>query len=157
MKIKNTAILLILFLGFSAFSKNDENTMKNCHFLLNKESCLSQNGDFFKNKGAVNVKSDLVNLFGNEEDSLILIDNFYEIQKGILPHSLIIKSISKSRSGNINVLLKENQEIRLQQHKLKEQLLHLNLLLTSKKSKKLMNNFQSIDLRYKDKIAIKHF
>ena len=157
MKIKNTAILLILYLVFSAFSKNDENTMKNCHFLLNKESCLSQNGDFFKNKGAVNVKSDLVNLFGNEEDSLILIDNFYEIQKGILPHSLIIKSISKSRSGNINVLLKENQEIRLQQHKLKEQLLHLNLFLTSKKSKKLMNNFQSIDLRYKDKIAIKHF
>ena len=47
---------------------------QNCHFLLNKESCLSQNGDFFKNKGA--VKSDLVNLFGNEEDSLILIDNF---------------------------------------------------------------------------------
>ena len=110
---------------------------------------------FFKNKGA--VKSNLVNLFGNEEDSLILIDNFYEIQKGILPHSLIIKSISKSRSGNINVLLKENQQIRLQQHKLKEQLLHLNLFLTSKKSKKLMNNFQSIDLRYKDKIAIKHF
>ena len=70
---------------------------------------------------------------------------------------MIIKSISKSRSGNINVLLKENQEIRLQQHKLKEQLLHLNLFLTSKKSKKLMNNFQSIDLRYKDKIAIKHF
>ena len=70
---------------------------------------------------------------------------------------MVIKSISKSRSGNINVLLKENQEIRLQQHKLKEQLLHLNLLLTSKKSKKLMNNFQSIDLRYKDKIAIKHF
>ena len=155
MKIKNTAILLILYLVFSAFSKNDENTMKNCHFLFNKESCLSQNGDFFKNKGA--VKSNLINLFGNEEDSFILIDNFYEIQKGILPHSLVIKSISKSRSGNINVLLKENQEIRLQQHKLKEQLLHLNLLLTSKKSKKLMNNFQSIDLRYKDKIAIKHF
>jgi cell division septal protein FtsQ len=155
MKIKNTAIFLILYLVLSAFSKNDENTMKNCHFLFNKESCLSQNGVFFRNKGA--FRFNLVNLFGNEEDSLILIDNFYEIQKGILPHSLVIKSISKSRSGNINVLLKENQEIRLQQHKLKEQLLHLNLLLTSKKSKKLMNNFQSIDLRYKDKVAIKHF
>ena len=155
MKIKNTAIFLILSLVLSAFSKNDENTMKNCHFLFNKESCLSQSGVFFRNKGA--VKSNLVNLFGNEEDSLILIDNFYEIQKGILPHSLVIKSISKSRSGNINVLLKENQEIRLQQHKLKEQLLQLNLFLTSKKSKKLMNNFQSLDLRYKNKIAIKHF
>jgi len=155
MKTKNTLILLILFLVFSAFSKNNENVIKDCHFLLNKESCLSQNGDFFKNKEF--VKPDLVNLFGNEEDKLILIDNFYEIQKGILPHNLVIKSISKSRSGNIKVLLKENQQIRLQQHKLKEQLLHLNLFLTSKKSKKLMNNFQSIDLRYKDKIAIKHF
>ncbi len=155
MKIKNTAIFLILYLVLSAFSKNDENTMKNCHFLFNKESCLSQNGVFFENKGA--VKSNLVNLFGNEEDSLILIDNFYEIQKGILPHSFEIKSISKSRSGNINVHLKENQQIRLQQHKLEEQLLHLNLFLTSRKSKKLMKNFQSIDLRYKNKIAIKHF
>ena len=134
MRIKNAAILLVLCLVFSAFSKNDENIMKNCHFLLNKESCLSQNGDFFKNKGEVN--SELVNLFGNEENSLILIDNFYEIQKGILPHGLEIKSISKSRSGNINVLLKHDQQIRLQQHKLKEQLLHLNLFLTSKKSKK---------------------
>ena len=53
MKIKNTAIFLILYLVLSAFSKNDENTMKNCHFLFNKESCLSQNGVFFKNKGAV--------------------------------------------------------------------------------------------------------
>ena len=155
MKIKNTAILLILYLVLSAFSKNDENTMKNCHFLFNKEFCLSQNGVFLKNKEA--VKFNLVNLFGNEEDSLILIDNFYEIQKGILPHSLEIKSISKSRSGNINVHLKENQQIRLQQHKLEEQLLHLNLFLISKKSKKLMKNFQSIDLRYKNKIAIKHF
>ena len=82
MKIKNTAILLVLYLVLSAFSKNDGNTMKNCHFLFNKESCLSQNGDFFKNKGA--VKSDLVNLFGNEEDSLILIDNFYKASIGYL-------------------------------------------------------------------------
>ena len=155
MKIKNTAIFLILYLVLSAFSKNDENTMKNCHFLFNKESCLSQNGVFFKNKGA--IKSNLVNLFGNEEDSLILIDNFYEIQKVILPHSLEIKSISKSRSGNINVHLKENQQIRLQQHKLEEQLLRLNLFLVSNESQKLIKNFESIDLRYKTKIAIKYF
>ena len=61
------------------------------------------------------------------------------------------------KKNNINVHLKENQQIRLQQHKLEEQLLHLNLFLTSRKSKKLMKNFQSIDLRYKNKIAIKHF
>ena len=64
---------------------------------------------------------------------------------------------NKFKKNNINVHLKENQQIRLQQHKLEEQLLHLNLFLTSRKSKKLMKNFQSIDLRYKDKIAIKHF
>ena len=155
MKTKKFTIFFILFLVFSAFSKKDENSMKDCHFLWNNETCLSQNGEFLNHKEF--LRSDLVNLFGNEEDKLILIDNFYEIQKEILSHNLVIKSLIKSRSGNIKVKLKEKKEIRLQQYKLKDQLLHLNLFLTSKKSKKLMNNFQSIDLRYKNKIAIKHF
>ena len=128
MKTKINIIFFILFLFFSAFTKKDENVMKDCHFLWNKEICLSQNGEFFGHEEI--VESDLVNLFGNEEDKLILIDNFYEIQKEILSHNLVIKSLIKSRSGNIKVKLKENKEIRLQQYKLKDQLLHLNLFLT---------------------------
>ena len=155
MKTKKTTIFFILFIVFSAFSKKDENAIKDCHFLWNNETCLSQNGEFLNYKEFSG--SNLVNLFGNEEDKLVLIDNFYEIQKEILSHNLVIESLIKSRSGNIKVNLKENKEIRLQQHKIKDQLLHLNLFLTSKISKKLMKNFQCLDLRYKNKIAIKHF
>ncbi len=79
------------------------------------------------------------------------------LQKEILFHNLAIKSVSQTRSGNIKVFLKGGQEIRFQQHKLVDQLYRLNLFLISKESKKLINNFQSIDLRYKTKIAINYF
>ena len=99
----------------------------------------------------------MVNLSGQEQSELELIDSFYLIQQEILLHKLIIKSIDQTRSGNIKVFLKGGQEIRFQQHKLEDQLSRLNLFLISSESKKLINNFKSIDLRYKTKIAINYF
>ena len=101
--------------------------------------------------------SDLVKLSGQGQSELELIDSFYLIQQEILFHKLIIKSIDQTRSGNIKVFLKGGQEIRFQQHKLEDQLSRLNLFLISSESKKLINNFKSIDLRYKTKIAINYF
>ena len=102
-------------------------------------------------------KLGLVGLFGAEDQKFIVIDSFYRIQKKFIPHDLEIKSLSISRSGNIKALLEEGQEIKFQQHKLEEQLLRLNLFLVSNESQKLIKNFESIDLRYKTKIAIKYF
>ena len=70
---------------------------------------------------------------------------------------LYLLSLDQCRSGNIKVFLKGGQEIRFQQHKLEDQLSRLNLFLISSESKKLINNFKSIDLRYKTKIAINYF
>ena len=58
---------------------------------------------------------------------------FNNMKKKYTGAEIVIESLIKSRSGNIKVNLKENKEIRLQQHKIKDQLLHLNLFLTSKK------------------------
>lgn len=155
MKINKITALFFLVFAFCAYSKDNENKLKNCHFIWNEMSCLSQNGKSFDMEGYEN--SDLINLSGQEKDRLELIDNFYRIQKEILFHNLEIKSVSQTRSGNIKVFLKGGQEIRFQQHKLVDQLYRLNLFLISKESKKLINNFQSIDLRYKTKIAINYF
>lgn len=155
MKINKIIALFFLVFSFCAYSKDNETKSKNCHFIWNEMSCLSQNGKSFDMEGYEN--SDLINLSGQEKDRLELIDNFYRIQKEILFHNLAIKSVSQTRSGNIKVFLKGGQEIRFQQHKLVDQLHRLNLFLISKESKKLINNFQSIDLRYKTKIAINYF
>ena len=155
MKINKIIALFSLVIAFCAHSKDDETKSKNCHFIWNEISCLSQNGKSFDKEGYEN--SDLIYLSGQEKDRLVLIDNFYRIQKEILSHNLVIKSVSQTRSGNIKVFLKGGQEIRFQQHKLADQLFRLNLFLISRESKKLINNFQSIDLRYKTKIAINYF
>ena len=155
MKINKIIALFFLVFSFCTYSKDNETKSKNCHFIWNEMSCLSQNGKSFDMEGYEN--SDLIYLSGQEKDRLELIDNFYRIQKEILFHNLVIKSVSQTRSGNIKVFLKGGQEIRFQQHKLVDQLYRLNLFLISKESKKLINNFQSIDLRYKTKIAINYF
>ena len=155
MKINKIIISIFLVLSFSVHSEDNEIKSRNCHFVWNEIFCLSQNGKSFDMEGYEN--SDLINLSGQEKDRLELIDNFYRIQKEILFHNLVIKSVSQTRSGNIKVFLKGGQEIRFQQHKLVDQLYRLNLFLISKESKKLINNFQSIDLRYKTKIAINYF
>ena len=155
MKINKIIISLFLVFTFSVHSEDNEIKSRNCHFVWNEISCLSQNGKTFGKEGFEIL--DLVYLSGQEQSKFELIDSFYLIQKEILFHKLIIKSIDQTRSGNIKVFLKGGQEIKFQQHKLEDQLSRLNLFLISSESKKLTNNFQSIDLRYKNKIAIKHF
>ena len=155
MKINKILISFFLVFTFSVHSEDNEIKSRNCHFVWNEMFCLSQNGKSFDKEGYEN--SDLVYLSGQELSKLELIDSFYFIQKEILFHKLIIKSIDQTRSGNIKVFLKGGQEIRFQQHKLEDQLSRLNLFLISSESKKLINNFQSIDLRYKTKIAINYF
>ena len=155
MKINKIIISLFLVFTFSVHSEDNEIKSRNCHFVWNEISCLSQNGKTFGKEGFEIL--DLVYLSGQEQSKFELIDSFYLIQKEILFHKLIIKSIDQTRSGNIKVFLKGGQVIKFQQHKLKDQLSRLNLFLISSESKKLTNNFQSIDLRYKNKIAIKHF
>ena len=126
-----------------------------CYYNANNLSNRKIFGKYFDKEEYKN--SDLVNLSGQEQSELELIDSFYLIQQEILFHKLIIKSIDQTRSGNIKVFLKGGQEIRFQQHKLEDQLSRLNLFLISSESKKLINNFKSIDLRYKTKIAINYF
>lgn len=155
MKIKITTLFLLVAINLSAFSITNENKLENFHFVWNKDFYLSQTGEIF-NKGALD-KIGLVGLYGTEDQKFILIDGFYRIQKKFISHDLEIKSLSISRSGNIKALLEEGQEIKFQQHKLEEQLLRLNLFLVSNESQKLIKNFESIDLRYKTKIAIKYF
>ena len=155
MKINKIIISLFLVFTFSVHSEDNEIKSRNCHFVWNEISCLSQNGKTFGKEGFEIL--DLVYLSGQEQSKFELIDSFYLIQKEILFHKLIIKSIDQTRSGNIKVFLKGGQEIRFQQHKLEDQLSRLNLFLISSESKKLINNFQSIDLRYKTKIAINYF
>tara|TARA_B100001059_G_C17337408_1_gene334228 strand:+ start:50 stop:517 length:468 start_codon:yes stop_codon:yes gene_type:complete len=155
MKIKITTLFFLFATNLSAFSKTYENKLENLHFTWNKDFYLSQTGEIL-NKGSLDTLS-LVGLFGAEDKKFILIDSFYRIQKKFILHNLEIKSLSISRSGNIKALLKEGQEIKFQQHKLEEQLLRLNLFLISNESQKLIKNFESIDLRYKTKIAIKYF
>ena len=155
MKINKITALFFLVFALCAYSKDNETKSKNCHFIWNEIFCLSQNGKSFDKEDYKN--SDLVNLSGQEQSELELIDSFYLIQKEILFHKLIIKSIDQTRSGNIKVFLKGGQEIRFQQHKLEDQLYRLKLFLISSESKKLINNFKSIDLRYKTKIAINYF
>ncbi len=155
MKINKIIISLFLVFTFSVHSEDNEIKSRNCHFVWNEISCLSQNGKTFGKEGFEIL--DLVYLSGQEQSKFELIDSFYLIQKEILFHKLIIKSIDQTRSGNIKVFLKGGQEIKFQQHKLKDQLSRLNLFLISSESKKLTNNFQSIDLRYKTKIAINYF
>ena len=134
MTIKITTLFLLLATNLSAFFITNENKLENFHFVWNKDFYLSQTGKIF-NKGAVD-KLGLVGLFGAEDQKFIMIDGFYRIQKKFIPHDL---------------------EIKFQQHKLEEQLLRLNLFLVSNESQKLIKNFESIDLRYKTKIAIKYF
>ena len=155
MKINKITISLFLVFTFSVHSEDNEIKSRNCHFVWNEISCLSQNGKTFGKEGFEIL--DLVYLSGQEQSKFELIDSFYLIQKEILFHKLIIKSIDQTRSGNIKVFLKGGQEIRFQQHKLEDQLSRLNLFLISSESKKLINNFKSIDLRYKTKIAINYF
>ena len=155
MKINKIIISLFLVFTFSVHSEDNEIKSRNCHFVWNEISCLSQNGKTFGKEGFEIL--DLVYLSGQEQSKFELIDSFYLIQKEILFHKLIIKSIDKTRSGNIKVFLKGGQEIRFQHHKLEDQLSRLNLFLISSESKKLINNFKSIDLRYKTKIAINYF
>ena len=155
MKINKIIISLFLVFTFSVHSEDNEIKSRNCHFVWNEISCLSQNGKTFGKEGFEIL--DLVYLSGQEQSKFELIDSFYLIQKEILFHKLIIKSVDQTRSGNIKVFLKGGQEIKFQQHKLKDQLSRLNLFLISSESKKLTNNFQSIDLRYKTKIAINYF
>ena len=155
MKINKIIISLFLVFTFSVHSEDNEIKSRNCHFVWNEISCLSQNGKTFGKEGFEIL--DLVYLSGQEQSKFELIDSFYLIQKEILFHKLIIKSIDQTRSGNIKVFLKGGQEIKFQQHKLEDQLSRLNLFLISSESKKLTNNFQSIDLRYKTKIAINYF
>ena len=85
MKINKIIALFFLVFALCAYSKDNETKSKNCHFIWNEMSCLSQNGKSFDMEGYEN--SDLINLSGQEKDRLELIDNFYRIQKEILFHN----------------------------------------------------------------------
>ena len=52
--------------------------------------------------------------------------------------------------------MKDKRVIKIQDFKINDQLDRLQFFLTSNESKKIMANFKSIDLRYKNKIAIKY-
>ena len=89
-------------------------------------------------------------------EELKLIDYFYKIQSKLIKFNLEVVGINKSNSGNLKIFLKDQRVIKIQDFKINDQLDRLQFFLTSNESKKIMANFKSIDLRYKNKIAIKY-
>ena len=98
----------------------------------------------------------LIKLSGSKLDNLKIIDYFYLTQKKLIKHNIEVIGINVSNSGNLKVFLKDNKVIKLQDYKIDDQLNRLNIFLSSDESNKLITNFQSIDLRYKNKIAINY-
>lgn len=155
--MKNIVIVLSFFMATSSISFSDNKNyeyFKKAHFSWNGNSYLSNSGELVKinNEGS----RDLIFLFGSRFEKLKLIDYFYKIQSKLINFNLEVVGINKSNSGNLIISLKDKRVIKIQDFKMDDQLDRLHFFLTSNESKKIMANFKTIDLRYKNKIAIKY-
>ena len=151
-------ILLLLTIFYSihslALRKIDDNAFSEAHFVWNEENYLSSTGNLTPFKKSEARK--LIRLSGSKLNDLKIIDYFYLTQKKLIKHNIEVIGINVSNSGNLKVFLKDNKIIKFQDYKIDDQLKRLNIFLSSDGSNKLITNFQSIDLRYKNKIAINY-
>ena len=136
--------------------KSQEKELKEIpHFFLNGDGIISQKGESIESDD--NYSFDLVNLSIDGKDPLNLMINYYEIQEVLLLKNLHITELEYKKFGQIKIQTASNEFIKFQDFQLSDQLITLKLFFQSKKSKNLLKNFKTIDLRHKNKLAIGYY
>ena len=159
--IKKISILLtIIFLSSyviaSSFVQHDVKEFKKIpYFNLNNIGIISQNGESIE-KIDNSIKA-LVNLTFEDKQHLDLVNNYYQIQDVLLIKNIHIVKVEYKKFGQIKIYTANDQFIKFQDFQLVGQLEKLKLFFQSEKSKNLLKDFKTIDLRHKNKLAIGYF
>ena len=159
--IKKISILLtIIFLSSyviaSSFVQLDTKEFKKIpYFNLNNIGIISQNGESIEKID--NPMKALVNLTVEDKHHLDLVNNYYQIQDVLLIKDLHIVKVEYKKFGQIKIYTANDQFIKFQDFQLVGQLEKLKLFFQSEKSKNLLKDFKTIDLRHKNKLAIGYF
>ena len=159
--IKKISILLtIIFLSSyviaSSFVQLDTKEFKKIpYFNLNNIGIISQNGESIE-KIDNSIKA-LVNLTVEDKQHLDLVNNYYQIQDVLLIKNIHIVKVEYKKFGQIKIYTANDQFIKFQDFQLASQLEKLKLFFQSEKSKNLLKDFKTIDLRHKNKLAIGYF
>lgn len=159
--IKKISILLtIIFLSSyviaSSFVQLDTKEFKKIpYFNLNNIGIISQNGESIE-KIDNSIKA-LVNLTVEDKQHLDLVNNYYQIQDVLLIKNIHIVKVEYKKFGQIKIYTANDQFIKFQDFQLVGQLEKLKLFFQSEKSKNLLKDFKTIDLRHKNKLAIGYF
>ena len=159
--IKKISILLtIIFLSSyviaSSFVQLDTKEFKKIpYFNLNNIGIISQNGESIE-KTDNSIKA-LVNLTVEDKQHLDLVNNYYQIQDVLLIKNIHIVKVEYKKFGQIKIYTANDQFIKFQDFQLVGQLEKLKLFFHSEKSKNLLKDFKTIDLRHKNKLAIGYF
>lgn len=159
--IKKISILLtIIFLSSyviaSSFVQLDTKEFKKIpYFNLNNIGIISQNGESIEKID--NPMKALVNLTVEDKQHLDLMNNYYQIQDVLLIKNIHIVKVEYKKFGQIKIYTANDQFIKFQDFQLVGQLEKLKLFFQSEKSKNLLKDFKTIDLRHKNKLAIGYF
>ena len=159
--IKKISILLtIIFLSSyviaSSFVQHDIKEFKKIpYFNLNNIGIISQNGESIEKID--NPMKALVNLTVEDKQHLDLVNNYYQIQDVLLIKNIHIVKVEYKKFGQIKIYTANDQFIKFQDFQLVGQLEKLKLFFQSEKSKNLLKDFKTIDLRHKNKLAIGYF
>ena len=159
--IKKISILLtIIFLSSyviaSSFVQLDTKEFKKIpYFNLNNIGIISQNGESIEKID--NPMKALVNLTVEDKQHLDLMNNYYQIQDVLLLKNIHIVKVEYKKFGQIKIYTANDQFIKFQDFQLVGQLEKLKLFFQSEKSKNLLKDFKTIDLRHKNKLAIGYF
>ena len=159
--IKKISILLtIIFLSSyviaSSFVQHDTKEFKKIpYFNLNNIGIISQNGESIEKID--NPMKALVNLTVEDKQHLDLMNNYYQIQDVLLIKNIHIVKVEYKKFGQIKIYTANDQFIKFQDFQLVGQLEKLKLFFQSEKSKNLLKDFKTIDLRHKNKLAIGYF
>ena len=151
-----TIIIMSSYVIASSFVQLDTKEFKEIpYFNLNNIGIISQNGESIE-KIDNSIKA-LVNLTVEDKQHLDLVNNYYQIQDVLLIKDLHIVKVEYKKFGQIKIHTVNDQVIKFQDFQLAGQLETLKLFFQSEKSKNLLKDFKTIDLRHKNKLAIGYF
>ena len=151
-----TIIIMSSYVIASSFVQLDTKEFKEIpYFNLNNIGIISQNGESIE-KIDNSIKA-LVNLTVEDKQHLDLVNNYYQIQDVLLIKDLHIVKVEYKKFGQIKIHTVNDQFIKFQDFQLAGQLETLKLFFQSEKSKNLLKDFKTIDLRHKNKLAIGYF
>ena len=122
------------------------------YFHLNDGEVISQNGEPILIND--NYSLSLINLSVDGMEPLELMSNYYAIQEVLLLKDLHIEEMEHKKFGQIKIQTTNEKFIKFQDFQLPDQLRTLKLFFQSKDSQNLLENFKTIDLRHKNKLAI---